>query len=236
MANINLAKNTVELTSQDFDRATDLLTEAFYTNPSHAYIFRDSNTRLKLLKWGLKANLKLNLASPKPIGKSFALIEANKSPGKRQIKAMAFWHPPECGSLSLINKIKSGWFITPWKLGKKTYRRLLEVTIAIDKIKENVLGDRQAWYLNNMAVAKELRGTGIGTEVLQNQLATVVDPSGFPAMLMTQKEANVRFYRRLGFELAEESQIGTGEDAFTNWCLIRHSWERTRSDKRRKDV
>ena len=215
--------NTVELTPKDFDSAADLLVEAFYDNPSHVYIFTNHNNRLKLLKWGLKANLKLNLAPPQPIGNSFALVEANKPPGTRQIKAMAFWHPPECGSLGLMNKIKSGWLIISWKLGKETYHRLLEVTIAMDKIKENILGSHKAWYLNNMVVAKELRGTGIGTQVLKHQLESVVAPSGFPAILMTQREANVKFYRKLGFEVATESIVGSGKSAFTNWCMIRHS-------------
>ena len=211
--------NTVELTSKDFDRAAELLTEAFYNNPSHVYIFRDENTRARLLKWGQEANLKLNLAPPKPIGKSFALVEANKPPGIRQIKAMAFWYPPQRASPGLINKIKSGWLVIPWKLGKEIERRLLEVTSTMNEIEKKVLDGKQAWFLNNMAVAKELRGTGVGTRVLKNQLETVVEPSGFPAILMTQREANVRFYQRLGFEVAKESTIGSG-NAFTNWCMV----------------
>ncbi len=222
MKNVNTELNTIRLTPKDFDRAADLLTEAFYNNSAHVYIFANEKTRLKLLKWGLKANLKLNLAPPTPIGKSFALVKADTS-GKRQIEAMAFWHPPRCDSPSLINKITSGWLTIPWKLDRETYQRLTEVTITMDKIKENVLGDRHAWYLNNMVVANELRGKGIGSKVLQHQLETVVEPSGFPAILMTQRAANVVFYQRLGFKVVTESTIGTGEDAFTNWCMIRQA-------------
>ena len=98
---------------------------------------------------------------------------------------------------------------------------MTEVTITLDRIKTKILGSDRAWYLNNMAVAKELRGTGIGTKVLQNQLETVADPSGYPAILMTQREANVRFYKRLGFEVTKESMVGSGQDAFTNWCMMR---------------
>ena len=213
--------NTVELKPADFDRAADLLTEAFYDNPAHTYILQDINSRAKLLKWGLKANLKLNLTPPKNIGRSFALVE-DKPPGKRKIQAMAFWLPPESGSLGLINKLRSRWF-TPWKLGKATYQRLVEVTVALDNTKENVLNDRQAWYLNNMAVAEELRGTGVGTKVLKHQLESVVEPSGYPAILMTQKAGNVMFYQRLGFEVARELKVGSGEHAFTNWCMMRHA-------------
>ena len=38
-------------------------------------------------------------------------------------------------------------------------------------------------------------------KVLRNQFESEIDPSGFPAILMTQRQANVRFYRRLGFEV-----------------------------------
>ena len=203
--------NIVELKPPDFDRAADLLAVAFYDNPSHVYIFRDRYTRLKLLKWGLKANLKLNLTPPnnvgKSVGKSFASIESDRTSDKR-IEAMAFWHPPECGSISWIDKLKSGWAIAPFKFGRETYRRLIEVMGEMDRIKAKVLNGKRSWYLNNMAVAKELRGTGIGTKVLKNQLELVVDPSGFPALLMTQRAANVVFYQRLGFRVVTESIVG----------------------------
>lgn len=71
-----------------------------------------------------------------------------------------------------------------------------------------------------MLVAPELRGTGVGTKILDEQLKQVVKPSGFPAILVTQREANVRFYQRLGFTVASESTIGKGENTFVNWCLI----------------
>ena len=213
--------NTVELKPSDFDRAADLLTEAFFDNPSHTYILQDIDSRAKLLKWALKANLKLNLTPPKNIGQSFALVE-DKPPGKRQIEAMGFWYPPQRASLSWINKLKSGWFMIPWKLGKQNYQRLTEVVKAMNQIEANVLNGKQAWFLNNMAIAKKLRGAGVGTRVLGHQLESVVEPSGYDAMLMTQREINVKFYQRLGFEIADKSLIGTGNNAFTNWCMMRH--------------
>ena len=171
----------------------------------------------------MKANLKLNLAPPKAIGRSFALAEADRPSGVRQIEAMGFWHPPQRPSPGLVNKLQSGWFIRPQKFDKLSYQRLAEVMGAMNQIEETVLDGKQAWFLNNMAVAEELRGTGIGTKVLENQLKSAIDPSGFPAILMTQRAENVKFYRRLGFEIVEESTIGTGKYAFTNWCMIRPS-------------
>lgn len=67
-----------------------------------------------------------------------------------------------------------------------------------------------------MVVAKELREKGIGSEILRQQLQSQVALSGFSAMLMTQKAENVKFYQRLGFEIASESKIGADKNAFTN--------------------
>lgn len=215
-----MSLNIVELKPKDFDRAAFLLAKSFYDNPSHVYIFANPKTRLNLLQWGLKANLKLNLSSSEHIAKSFALVEESKPPGTRQIEAMGFWNSPQSNSISFISKINSGWLIMPFKFGRETYQRLVEVMGTMEQIKQEVLGKNKAWYLNNMVVTEELRGTGIGTKLLQHQLQSVVIPSNFPAILMTQKETNVRFYRKLGFEVARRSTIGTQKNLFTNWCLI----------------
>ncbi|WP_019505456.1 hypothetical protein [Pleurocapsa sp. PCC 7319] len=47
MKNTDIELNTVQLTPKDFDRAADLLVEAFYDNPAHVYILADQSTRLK---------------------------------------------------------------------------------------------------------------------------------------------------------------------------------------------
>ena len=212
--------NTVELTPKDFNHAAILLAEAFYDNPPHVCIFPDSATRFESLQWGLKAFLKLNLSPPTPIGKSFALVEANQPPGIRQVKAMAFWNYPESKSASFISKLKSGWLTIPFKYDRATFQRLKKAMMAIDETKKEVLGQNKAWYLNNMVVAKELRGTGVGSKLLGHQLESVVIPSGFPAIAMTQKEINVKFYQKLGFKIANKSTTSIGRNSFTNWCLI----------------
>ena len=108
----------------------------------------------------------------------------------------------------------------PFKFGRESSERLTEVMGAMDKVKKRMLKENKAWYLNNMAVAQELRGQGVGTKLLQQQLQSIVIPSGLPAILMTQKETNVKFYQKLGFEITDESSIGQGKNAFINWCLI----------------
>ncbi len=215
----NSSLNTVELNSQDFDRAADLLAEAFFNNPAHKYIFPKESTRLEALRWLMKRNLNLQNS----IGRSFALVEPDKNLDGRQIKAMGFWHPPHSGSINFLSMVKEGLLTMPFKFGWNEFKQLLEVLGKLDKIKYRAIGESPVWYLNNMVVAKELRGSGIGTKVLEEKLQTVVTPSGFPAILMTQREQNVKFYTKLGFEIAIALTIGVGDYAFTNWCMVKNN-------------
>ena len=210
----------VELTSADLASASLLLAEAFFDNPSHVYIFANQPTRFKALQWGLKTYLALNLIQPDSDGQSFAFVERDKPPGIRQIKAMGFWSPPNSSDISLLSKAKTGWLSMPLRYGWSVWQRLTDVMSTMEKIKKNVNQGNPAWYLNNMAVAKSLRGNGLGSKLLKTQLQSVVASSGFPAILMTQKLENVRFYERLGFEVADQSVIGRGNNAFNSWCLI----------------
>ncbi|MGL6341508.1 MAG: GNAT family N-acetyltransferase [Waterburya sp.] len=212
---------TVELTSQDLECAASFIATAFFDNPAHIYIFPNSHHRFKALQWMLGANLKLNLSPQKNIGRSFALVESNQPPGKRQIKAMGFWNPPNADSVSFLSQVKAGLLTMPFKFGWRSLPNLFEVIKANATAKKQILNDTPAWYLNNMVVASELRGQGVGTQVLTQQLQQVVEPSGFPAILDTQREINVKFYQRLGFKVAKKSIVGKGQNAFVNWYLIR---------------
>jgi GNAT superfamily N-acetyltransferase len=212
---------TVKLTPQDLDCAANFIATAFFDNPAHIYIFPNSHHRLKALQWMLGANLKLNLSPQKNIAQSFALVESNQVPGIRQIKAMGFWNPPNADSLSFLSQIRAGLLTMPFRFGWKSFQNLFEIVEQFATTKKQILNNTPAWHLNNMVVAPELRGQGVGTQILTEQLQQVVEPSGFPAILNTQKEINVKFYQRLGFKVANKSIVGKGQNAFVNWHLIR---------------
>jgi ribosomal protein S18 acetylase RimI-like enzyme len=72
------------------------------------------------------------------------------------------------------------------------------------------------WHIGPVAVAADLQGHGIGSQLMQAGMA-VVDASGQMAYLETDKEINVRFYERVGFQVVStETVIGT-----RNWFMSR---------------
>ena len=72
------------------------------------------------------------------------------------------------------------------------------------------------WHLGPVAVEPLLQGQGIGTAML-NAFCAVVDGTGPPAYLETDKHENVRLYRRFGFTVVESAQVL----GVPNWFMSR---------------
>ncbi len=71
-------------------------------------------------------------------------------------------------------------------------------------------------YLGILGVAVSRQGQGVGSRLLNAWLGDV-DAEGVPSYLETDKETNVVFYQRAGFEVIEQAKIyGTRV-----WCMRR---------------
>jgi len=72
------------------------------------------------------------------------------------------------------------------------------------------------WYLATLGVDPVAHGRGIGSALLAHWLAGV-DADAVPAWLETDRQANIGFYRRAGFEVARRTEVlGTPV-----WCMAR---------------
>jgi ribosomal protein S18 acetylase RimI-like enzyme len=72
-------------------------------------------------------------------------------------------------------------------------------------------------HLGPVAVDAHLQGMGIGSKLMRVYCARM-DAAGEEAYLETDKEINLRFYEKFGFEVVgEEEVLGV-----PNWFMIRH--------------
>jgi GNAT superfamily N-acetyltransferase len=78
------------------------------------------------------------------------------------------------------------------------------------------------WYLEVLSVEPARQRQGYGSALLAPGLERC-DADGMPAYLETQREANVPFYRRFGFELIEQITIPHGPPLWTMWREARSS-------------
>ncbi len=192
--------------------AASLLADAFYDNPAHVYICPDDKRRHRNLCWLLGTNLKLQ----PDLSHSFCVMH------EQQVRAMGFWTRSTDAELSTWDMVCGGLYQAPFRLGISGVRRLFEVTSATHRHLQLGLGDSDYWYLNNMAVSKEVRGTGLGARLLEQELETLEAGGVFEsAALVTQRPENVTFYQRLGFQVVWEDRIGSGANEFVNWTMAR---------------
>ena len=199
------------LTMADRAAAADLLTEAFLDNPAHAYIYPDPAKRRRQLRWLMY----VNLAGQLEVGQSFAEKTSDGA-----IAAMGFWHPPGSPKTSLLQLARFGFLAMPFVHGWPSFERMLKSVDELEERRGDGLVGRKSWYLNNMVVAAAHRGAGVGSRILRRQLGEVVDPSGYPASLTTQRAENVTFYAKLGFRVTDDRPIGHGSGRFTNWIMV----------------
>lgn len=196
-----------------FSSASDLPAAAFHSNPAHVYIFPDETDRQSRLRWLLGGNLR---AQPN-LDRSFCLADGHR------VNAMGFWTHSASPSPGLFHQLRAGLLLAPIRLGVSGMRRMYEVTRSIERHLESALPGPH-WYLNNMVVHGRLRGRGVGTDLLSEEIRKVsaLSPESSFA-LSTQREENVVFYGRLGFEVKHSEIIGTGSHLFRNWIMVRPS-------------
>jgi len=204
--------NFIKLSNQDQLEAAYLLTQAFWDNPAHTLIYPDPHTRFENLRLLMEKNLNAQFA----VGNSFA-----KKSKDGRIIAMGFWHPPKSLKANLFQLIRFGFLSLPIRQGIQPFKRILNTSKQIEDNRNMALEGRESWYLNNMVVAANYRGKGIGGSLMREQLSAIVDPTNQPASLTTQKPENVRFYQSLGFEIRDETPIIDGNKECQNWIMIR---------------
>jgi ribosomal protein S18 acetylase RimI-like enzyme len=81
--------------------------------------------------------------------------------------------------------------------------------------------EERHWHLGPVAVDAHLQGMGIGS-MLMSVFRARMDAAGEDAYLETDREINIHFYERFGFEtVAEENVLGT-----PNWFMTRRAQAR----------
>jgi GNAT superfamily N-acetyltransferase len=199
-----------ELTPDLHAQAGELLAEAFHTNPAHVWICPDEQTRARKLRWFLGRNVEIQAR----VGKGFCVVD------DRGLGAMGFWHAPGTKEPGLAMMLRHGLWLAPFRIGLSSVLRMMDMLEHVEARRRTLLAGREAWYLHNMVVRRDLRGTGIGSALLASELPRVFALKACPAVLNTQRPENVVFYQRLGFEVAAEQRVGSPSDGFFNWMML----------------
>lgn len=194
------------------DEISNLSAAAFFDNPAHVYICSNSTKRYAQLKWLLGANLRLNLNHG---AECFCLSSVDS------VHAFGFWTKPNQKSISLKTKVAAGLLKTPFIIGWGNFRKMINISDLLEKHLSEEFKDKSYYYLNNFVVDKKLRGNGLGSKVLVQELERIRAISDNPIFaLSNQRKENLAFYGRLGFEVIREEEMGKGQNKFINWIMV----------------
>jgi GNAT superfamily N-acetyltransferase len=128
----------------------------------------------------------------------------------RDTVGASLWFPP--GTLELNRRERLAELVSLLPEGVDCFRKAArwEELIARHHPKE------PHWYLQTLSIAPEHQRKGAGTALIAPGLDRA-DDERMPAYLETQRESNVPFYRRFGFELTDVIGLDDSPPLWLMW-------------------
>ncbi|GIV96247.1 MAG: phosphoenolpyruvate synthase [Herpetosiphonaceae bacterium] len=169
-----------------------VLANAFYTDVFYKHLMPWDEKRHKQLLWWM--GVMTDYAS------RYGHVYVARDQG-RIIGATLWLGPGEPVVKSFPMAFKSGLIYAFFKLGVRGTLRMLDLTFMWQYWHEQE--PKHHWYLLIAGVEPQYQNKGIGSQMMMPVLKQA-DATGMPCYLEATCEANVRFYRRHGFEVVRD--------------------------------
>ncbi len=193
------------LTEQELREAADVSSRAFYDDSYFRFLFPNDDVRARILP-------KIFYTQLKHLGPHGKVVTARNERGA--IVGVGAWMPPNSFPPSLRVQLAQ----LPGSL--RAFSRQLGALRVVGAYLRTLLKAHPKephWYLMLLAVDPEAQRRGAGSIMMQPGLQWS-DAEGVGGYLETQKEDNLAYYRRFGFELAETLRpLAGGPPYYTMW-------------------
>jgi ribosomal protein S18 acetylase RimI-like enzyme len=181
--------------------ASDVLARAFHHDPAWVWLVPDDAKRARLLPWLFR------------VGFDVTAADVYATPGR--VLGAARWLPPGRPPMRVAATLRA-LATTPFKLGAAT-APFLSYGRAVEQLRaESVAGPH--WYLAGIGVDPDAQRQGVGAALLRPGL-DAASAAGLPAALLTNNEANLRFYESHGFTTVREGRTPAGGPRA--WAMVR---------------
>lgn len=181
-----------------------LLARAFQDDPLMCYAIPDAEQRRTLLPWLIGLNVRY--------GCWYGEVYAT-----RGCTGAAIWLPPRHTTRTFWRMLRAGMLAAPLKLPWPVLRRLAHAGGYSVALHERCAPGPH-WYLSQIGVEPAHWRQGIGSRLLRPMLARI-DAAALPCYLETEREANVAFYQRHGFQVVAEGDAPDGGPHV--WAMLR---------------
>lgn len=122
----------------------------------------------------------------------------------------ALWFPP--GTMKMSARESAAELLSLLPEGIDSFRRGMRWEALIGKHHP----DEPHWYLQTLSVSPGAQRGGVGTVLIQPGLDRA-DAESMPCFLETQRESNIPYYRRFGFELMREISLHDSPPLWLMW-------------------
>jgi ribosomal protein S18 acetylase RimI-like enzyme len=188
------------------ERASEVLTNAFLDDPLYATIFPDRAERQQSLRWLWQALINYTLV----YGEIYTTPE---------LDGVACWLLPGNTQQTLWRVLRTGMgfvrAVLKFEAGSRSL--FLKVMNYVEKEHQRLM-QQPHWYLWALGVQPDSQGQGIGGRLIQPVLERSAE-EGLPCYLETQKEGNVAFYQKHGFEVLSVGEVlGNG---IMVWMMVK---------------
>lgn len=195
---------TIMLKSQVKDSAA-VLGRAFFDDPLTRWVTPDDTQRARDLPWFF--------SKAAVLGDRWGEVYTTGA----KVEGNAIWLRPGETKVSLGKMARTGMLMAPLALGLSPFLRFMKIMNTFEH-----LHDRDApephWYLMVLGVDPPRQGQGVGGALIAPILARA-DADKLPCYLETQKQINLPFYQRNGFEVIVEDDIAGGGPHY--WTMKR---------------
>ncbi len=193
------------LTEPLLEKAVEVYTRAFWSDPLTMYFFTSEEQRRRLLP--LFAEYRLR----------YGMRYAHVFTTSEDVEGIAVWTHSDSDKGSLLRSFRTGGLRLIRACGLSLTKKMLRVQEFTEENRARY-AELPYMHLSSFAVDPEHQGKGVASRLVRPVLAHL-DANSIYGYLETQSERNVSIYRHYGFEvLAEVTLLDTD---IPHWDMIR---------------
>lgn len=204
---VTQAIEVTQLAPDQVGEAGQVLARAFQEDPYWSWVLPDKSRRAEVLPWFMEVWVR------------YCCKYGEVYTSGDKVEGVAVWLPPGKFPLSSVRLMLTGMLLAPLKFGLAASGRLARSTNYVEDLHKRDVPSRH-WYLPTLGVDPPCQGQGVGSALMQPVLARA-DADGLPCYLETEREINVRFYDRHGFEVVVEGDLPRDGPYF--WTMKRQA-------------
>ena len=205
-----------KLTNADVHATAGVLADAFADNPAYVWMHPRAATRASDLRAFFERNLRWHLRL------DLTWVATRDA----DIVGTSTLEPPG-GVQSGVREAVAHWLVpTVRDQGLRTFLRTAAADREFGERYRALIKGTHYYHLHAIAVAPDFQGNGVGSSLVAATLEEcerLLARDSAPVVLSTQRERNLPLYRRAGFVLKEDHQMGArwGDRGFRTWFMIR---------------